>query len=202
MCLQGAFRMKNDEKGLMIGSRLKELRRDRRMSQLTAAKALGMTQSWLSQLESGRRSVSAAAVVRFAELYGVTPADIYGAGPRETVLVNGNELLDKLVESSSSEKLKASVEVYTALSLYRIFRAVYMLNPHNTGELFSVSEQEADRLTAAFLRDEPHRIGTLRLADRAQRSDIELPPEMADELRAFIRSCESLLLRNDSKTKP
>ena len=193
------------EKDIEIGRRLKQLRRGCKMSQLTAAKALGVTQSCISQLECGRRSVSAAAAARFAELYGVSPAEIYGETPAGRISAapspgRGRDMLEELTESSGAEKLINSVNAYTALSIYRMLRAVYSLNPHNTQELFSIPQEEADRLTAEFLRDEPHRIASLNLAgSKKDRSRIELPPEQSAELRRFIEECEALLVIGKDK---
>lgn len=188
---------------IFIGRRLKKLRRECGMSQLTAARSMGVTQSCISQLENGRRSVSAAAVIRFAELYRVTPSEIYGDPPVLNVPVNGGELLRQLAQSSGSEKLIGAVSCYQALSIYRMLRAVYMLNPHNTSGLFSLSWEEADRLTAAFLRDEPHRLSTLGLAGTArERSRIELPADQSAELRLFIEQCEALLGAGVTGNKP
>ena len=191
------------DRDIGIGRRLKQLRCDCKMSQLTAAKALGVTQSCISQLENGRRQVSAAAVARFAELYGVTPAEIYGTVTAEPVPESGKGLLEELVQSSGSDKLISAVNCYTALSIYRMLRAVYSLNPHNTSGMFSIPKEKADRLTAEFLRDEPHRIATLGLAGgKKERTRIELPAEQSAELRRFIEGCEALLSADVTKDKP
>lgn len=68
--------------------------------------------------------------------------------------------------------------------------------------MFSVPQDEADRLTAEFLRDEPHRIASLELAGNAsQRSQIELPAESSAELRRFIKKSESLLISHRDSSR-
>ena len=204
--LNGGRSMKDQDEFLSdinIGRRLAELRHDRGLSQLAAAKALGVTQSCISQLECGKRRLSISAAQKLSSLYQVDISCILGgspvsAEPPEVKPSEGELLLNELVSSADSANLTFSVNSYMALSIYRVLRTVYSLNPHNSDELFSVPEEEAMKLTEQFLRDEPYRIITLGLAGNLlSRKKIELPTELAPRLRAFIKECEALLSGND-----
>lgn len=183
-----------DRQNKEIGEHLGKLRRSCGMTQVEAAKALGMTQSCLSQLESGKRRVSGAAVKQFAELYGADVSEIISVSrlpaDRDIAPGRGTALLNELISGTGSEELRRSAEAYLALCEYRMLRAVYLLNPHNSRELFSLSDEQAEKLLEDFLREEPRR---LEILDIKGREDIELPVEKAAELREFIASCEALL---------
>lgn len=56
----------------LIGSRLREARKNAGMFQADAAEKMGMSRPTLSAIESGKRTVTAEEIIRFAELYHVT----------------------------------------------------------------------------------------------------------------------------------
>jgi predicted transcriptional regulator/transcriptional regulator with XRE-family HTH domain len=56
---------------LFLGQRLRRLRRDREMSQTDMAQSLGISPSYLNHLERNQRPVTAALLLRLAELYDV-----------------------------------------------------------------------------------------------------------------------------------
>ena len=63
--------MKNREK---IASRLKDARSMSGLSQEQAAMKLGLQRPAISEIESGKRKVSAEEIIQFAELYKVDPS--------------------------------------------------------------------------------------------------------------------------------
>ena len=56
----------------MLGARIALLRRNRSMSQLTLARALGVSPSTVGMYEQGRREPPLQTVVRLAEIFGVS----------------------------------------------------------------------------------------------------------------------------------
>ncbi len=98
----------NDEKAIHI--RLKRLREKRGLSQKAAAEALSIHHSTLSKYESGKRSVHPDHFPRFANLYGVTTAEI----------IDGTDLQESpemLVSVPLKRPFKGPLNVFT-LGLY------------------------------------------------------------------------------------
>ena len=188
----------NRKSNTEIGQRLKQLRRECGMSQLDAAKVLGVTQSCISQLENGQRFISGATAIQLAELYNAEPGEIFGSGrtPDNTGIRSdvSRSLLDVLAKSSGSDELLRSVRNYSAIAAYRMLRAIWMLNPDNSREIFMLSNEDADRLSDKFLSLEPFRVRSPEVSGKtSDRRLINLPPEDTAELRAFIAECEALL---------
>lgn len=185
------------EQNKELGKRLAEIRRSKGISQLSAAKALGTTQSNISQLECGKRRISSSAAMTLCRFYGVSAAEVFGFPEEESVSLaadSAGSLLTALAESSGSEDITSSAEAYISLCVYRMLRALYGINPHNSSELFSLSESEAEKLCKEFTDNEPERLrATLSAGTAQQRSRIELPIERSAELRSFIKTCEKLL---------
>ncbi len=63
--------MSKEEKKAVIAARLRAAREDAGLSQGQAAKELGMHRPTISEIEAGRRSVSAEELAEFSRLYGV-----------------------------------------------------------------------------------------------------------------------------------
>lgn len=70
-----------EELSLQIGSKVKALRTARGLSGRKLATAAGVSQPFLSQLESGRTSVAIATLYRIADALGVSPADLLPSRP-------------------------------------------------------------------------------------------------------------------------
>ena len=63
-----------------FGSRLCDARNAVGMYQDVAAKRMGISRATLSAIENGKRQVTAADIVRFSELYQVSPMKLYLQG--------------------------------------------------------------------------------------------------------------------------
>ena len=59
-----------------LGVAVKAIRKERKISQVAVCDATGFTQSWLSEVEHGRRNPSWSNVVRLARGLGVTVAEV------------------------------------------------------------------------------------------------------------------------------
>jgi len=69
----------NDKKSAAIASRLRLAREQAGLSQGQVARILQMHRPTISEMEAGRRSVSAEELVRLAEIYGVSLTWLAGA---------------------------------------------------------------------------------------------------------------------------
>lgn len=59
-----------------LGAAVKAIRKEKKISQVALSSASGFTQSWLSEIEHGRRNPSWSNVVRLALSLGVTVAEL------------------------------------------------------------------------------------------------------------------------------
>lgn len=67
--------MSKKEQNVRFGQRMAEVRVSRMLSQAEVAGMLGRVQSWLGNIEAGRRGVSAISFIRWARLMGLTDAE-------------------------------------------------------------------------------------------------------------------------------
>lgn len=66
-----------------VAPRLRELRRDRRLTLEAAARRAGLSPAHLSRLETGRRQPSLPMLLALARIYGTTVSDLLGETPPE-----------------------------------------------------------------------------------------------------------------------
>lgn len=66
----------------LIGRRIHEIRQESGLSQMDLAEKIGMSVSYVSMIENGRRRVSLNALIRIANILGVTVDE----------LLNGNQM--------------------------------------------------------------------------------------------------------------
>jgi len=191
-----------DRHNLETAKRLSELRRAAGLTQKQAARMLGTTQSNISQLEHGKRGLSSEAAIEFCRLYGADISELLGEGPslaESFALGRAESLLKAIAENCELDDITRSAGAYLSLCVYRMLRSLYALNPHNSSELFSLPEKEAEELCMTFIGTEPERLCALiEAAPAAKRSMLELPVERSAELRGFIKACEDMLLGNNS----
>ena len=69
---------------LFLGHRLRRLRRDRQLSQTDMAQSLGISPSYLNHLERNQRPVTAALLLRLAELYEIDLREFASGGGMRT----------------------------------------------------------------------------------------------------------------------
>jgi transcriptional regulator with XRE-family HTH domain len=71
-----------------LGSRIREARQQRNLSARKLAELVGVTPSWISQLERGQVTPSFATMFRINHMLGITTADLFGSRqPAEQVLL-------------------------------------------------------------------------------------------------------------------
>ena len=144
------------------------LRKEKGISQKIAAADLGISQALLSHYEKGIRGCGLNFLVRCADYYDVSCDYLLGRSPdrqgatltvedipevdssgRENrgsvlpvlskkLLANSQSLLFDILAKSGSKSLVSEVSVYLMLSLYKMFRLAYAVNPKNQEAMFSL----------------------------------------------------------------
>jgi transcriptional regulator with XRE-family HTH domain len=67
-----------------LGAAVKAIREEKKISQVAVCRATGFTQSWLSEVEHGRRNPSWSNVARLARGLGVTVAEVAARAEKHT----------------------------------------------------------------------------------------------------------------------
>lgn len=70
--------MNEEEKNVRAGARLRELRNAKGQSVFKVGRAIGVSGSYISQIENGKRPASDGVLVSLAELYGVDKSELFG----------------------------------------------------------------------------------------------------------------------------
>ena len=144
------------------------LRKEKGISQKTAASHLGISQALLSHFEKGIRECGLDFLVRTANYYGVSCDYLLGRSPdrngttltvedipepdavgKENVM-HGSILFD-LLQKSKNKALIQEVSSFLMMAVYRVFRIVYSANPKNQNGLFTVPKQVASHYAPAAM---------------------------------------------------
>lgn len=156
------------------------LRREKKISQRTAAGDLGVSQALLSHYENGLREPGLPFVVRAADYYGVSCDYLLGrsmardgsAVPAERMdvqvhtgweknqVVRAISLLMDLTEQTGSKQLPHEVEAYLSVVIYKVYRYLYMADPDNVEAVFRTSREQFEYLCDARMKEHELRIRT------------------------------------------
>lgn len=156
------------------------LRREKKISQRTAAGDLNVSQALLSHYENGLREPGLSFVVRAADYYGVSCDYLLGrsmardgsAVPNERIdviseieqernrVVSAVELLVDLAKRSGSKQLLHEVEEYISVIIYKAYRYLYMADPSSVDAVFRAGKDEFSCLCDARLKQHELRIRT------------------------------------------
>lgn len=188
-----------------VGERLRGARLLMGITQKQAAEATGMSQSFLSLVERGRKSVCTAQIISLIRYYKVPYEMIFGSEENDYNLSdfpNGCsadisfELLNMLVGNGNSDRLLTGTNNCLKLVIYMIFRTIYRENPKNSDKLFSMDFDDALQRANRVLSAAPDNISSFIQKSRDVKvNGFEIPTEKNPELRAFIAECE-FMLRN------
>ena len=96
---------------MAIGMRIGQIREDAGLTQSALARAIGTSQSAISQIEAGDRNPSYEMLRSIAEALGVTPA--YLVGPEESGLSREEQVLFRQYKSLPADA-KAELQQYAA----------------------------------------------------------------------------------------
>lgn len=156
------------------------LRREKKISQRTAAGDLGVSQALLSHYENGLREPGLSFVVRAADYYGVSCDYLLGrsmardgsavpaermdqqadAGREKNQIVSAAALLLELTGRMGSAQLEHEVEAYLSVVLYKVYRYLYMADPMSVEAVFRTSREQFEYLCDARMKEHELRIRT------------------------------------------
>lgn len=154
------------------------LRKEKKISQRTAAADLEVSQALLSHYENGLREPGLGFVVRAADYYGVScdyllgrsmardgsavsasrlrdaSADTSGDASdsfalHRKLVINSAALLFEIAEQSGSGQLSAEISSYLSLAVYKVFRYLYMADPESVEAAFRTPSTQFDGLCNA-----------------------------------------------------
>ena len=154
------------------------LRREKKISQRTAAGDLGVSQALLSHYENGLREPGLSFVVRAADYYGVSCDYLLGrsmardgsAVPAERIdqqetmqdrknhVIQAASLLLDLAERTGSMQLPREIEAYFSIMIYKVYRYIYMADPAGVEAVFRASRDQFEYLCDARLKEHELRI--------------------------------------------
>lgn len=170
------------------------LRREKRISQRTAAADLQVSQALLSHYENGLREPGLAFVVRAAEYYGVScdyllgrsmsrdngllppqtsteaePADAITTMYQKLISDSAALLLDAASRSGSPELVR-ELSTYLSAVCYKLFRYLYQADPTNPPEAFKAAPERFDALCDALMK-----LSELRIRCTAAEGEVVRP---------------------------
>lgn len=157
------------------------LRKEKKISQRTAAADLEVSQALLSHYENGLREPGLGFVVRAADYYGVScdyllgrsmsrdgsavsPSRLRDASSdgseadsassfslQRKLVVNAAALLFEIAEQSGSNQLSTEIASYLSLTVYKVFRYLHMADPESVEAAFRTPSNQFDGLCNAQL---------------------------------------------------
>lgn len=92
--------MNEQEKNAKAGAKLKELRKTTGKSIFKVAREIGISGSYLSQIETGKRPASDGVLISLAELYGVDKNELFGYYGKMT-----DDAIDKIMQIPELRRL-------------------------------------------------------------------------------------------------
>ncbi|MDE6138479.1 MAG: helix-turn-helix domain-containing protein [Candidatus Gastranaerophilales bacterium] len=97
-----------------LGTSVKELRKEKGLTQEKMAESIGLEPNGLAQIESGRKFVSADVMSRLCEAFNVAPSVLFTPKPRVILdeHINYEKEIARLLPGFSQEKLH---EIYNIL---------------------------------------------------------------------------------------
>ena len=150
------------------------LRREKKISQRTAAGDLEVSQALLSHYENGLREPGLSFVVRAADYYGVScdyllgrsmardgsavpaermePARSPDAPPERHIVTEAVALLLDVAARSGSRQLPHELASYLSVTVYKAFRYLYRAAPESLEAVFRTKSEHFDALCDAQLK--------------------------------------------------
>ncbi|CAO5150134.1 HTH-type transcriptional regulator RamB [Frankia sp. AiPs1] len=156
-----------------VGSRLRELREERAMSQIELARLLGISPSYLNQIERNSRPLTVPVLLRITEAFGVD-AGFFAAPDVTRLIAEVREVLSDATIGLGAAGLRVSDTEVTQLAeqLPQAAHALIMLHRRY--------RQAGERLAALTGERDPHPSGS---APSARSAAVPMPDE---EVRDFF----------------
>ncbi len=189
-----------------VGARLKGVRLSKGITQKQAAEDTGITQSFLSAVERGKKSACTAQIISLIRYYNVSYETIFGdyeggysledfSAGEGLVVCSG--LLKELISEYTS--LEVGAENCLKICIYMLLRAIYHENPHNSQKIFSIDYETAMTESEKIIRNAPENLSRfIRQSREINPKALEIPVQYSGELRSFINECERMLCSKES----
>lgn len=146
------------------------LRKEKNISQKTAAMDLGVSQSLLSHYEKGIRECGLDFILKAADYYGVSCDYLLGRSPDKTgstisveeipepdsmgkensgnimpvlnkkLIANSLNIIFDLLDQTDNDDLLDEISAYLMLSVYKAFRIIYSVNDKNQDSFFNINK--------------------------------------------------------------
>lgn len=193
--------VKNLEYIQAVGARLKGVRTLKGITQKQAAEDIGMTQSFLSAVERGKKSACTTQLISLIRYYKVSYEVIFGEyeggysledfSKGESLVVSSG-LLSELISEYPS--LEIGSKNCIKLCIYMLLRAIYRENPHNSQKIFSIDYATAMTKAKKVVINAPENLSRfIRKSREINPKVLEIPVHHNGELKAFINECEQML---------
>ncbi len=196
------------------------LRKEKKISQRTAAMDLDVSQALLSHYENGLREPGLGFVIRAANYYGVSCDYLLGcsmaregnitsnkvkeiSSPSELTeahrktINNAVSLLFDISEQTASKQLSDEIAGYLSLVIYKVFRYLYLADPERIEAAFRTSSTQFDGLCNAQIALSELRIKSAALGSGEfglESEEIHMPSLTPTDLtRNFPNISQSML---------
>ncbi len=100
----------------LIGSRIKQLRKAKGLSQEALSEKVGMSSKYLSSIERGNENPTLDTFIKLAQALGVNVFDVFNYSQEQSLKDSKKFLLD-LIRSSNKEKLDLTAKIIQAIHL-------------------------------------------------------------------------------------
>ncbi|HHD11116.1 MAG TPA: XRE family transcriptional regulator [Deltaproteobacteria bacterium] len=107
--------MNDGDTKLLLGARIKELRKKNAISQEELAEACGISSKYLSRIELGMHFPSIEILLRLSEKLGVEIKDLFDFLPEPSTREDLKKTLDELVKGIDEKLLRLVVKVVRAM---------------------------------------------------------------------------------------
>lgn len=189
-----------------IGARLKGVRLSKGITQKQAAEDTGITQSFLSAIERGKKSACTAQIVSLIRYYDVSYEAVLGEHKGGYALDDFSKsenltvcegLLKELVSDCAS--LEVGAENCIKICIYMLLRSIYRENPHSSQKIFSIDYETAMAESEKVIINTPENLSRfIKQSREINPKTLEIPVQHSGELRAFINECELMLRSKES----
>lgn len=189
-----------------VGEKLQAARLKRKITQVQAAEAAGISQPFLSAIENGKKTACTRQIICLIKFYEIPYEEVFGEAEKRQINNENDEpedlwdleyvrLLEELVKGSKSQGLFEGLNVYLKLCVYVMFRTLYMENPKNSEKIFSIEYEKAMLSAQRIIQKSPREAAMLsRNGDfKIKSRNFEVNISKNDQLREFIKECEEIL---------
>lgn len=171
---------------LMIGPRLRRLRRTLGLTQAQMAEDLGVSASYINLIEGNQRPISANLLLALARVYDFDMSDVGGAGDARLVSELMEALRDPSLEAGPVGKNDAEDIVNASPEITRAFLRLYARQREMTIRMYSDANPLADREKVEVLEQSDRSVDAVREFFHVHRNYFPELDEAAESLSADL----------------